>query len=83
MLHFGALYGKNGIKTSEFRDLLLEGAIFFFIFKSSLFTSSHMSKTVYKIVQPERANKYINTHTGDVVYDFVYILDSKEYCFSK
>ena len=42
-----------------------------------------MSKTVYKIVQPDRANKYINTHTGDVVYDFVYILDSKEYCFSK
>ena len=28
MLHFGALYGKNGIKTSDFRDLLLEGAIF-------------------------------------------------------
>ena len=55
----------------------------FFIFKSSLFTSSHMSKTVYKIVQPDRANKYINTHTGDVVYDFVYILDSREYCFSK
>ena len=28
MLHFGAFYRKNGIKTSDFRDLLLEGAIF-------------------------------------------------------
>ena len=28
MLRFGAFYIKNGIKTSDFRDLLLEGAIF-------------------------------------------------------
>ena len=28
MLCFGAFYRKNGIKTSDFRDLLLEGAIF-------------------------------------------------------
>ena len=28
MLRFGAFYWKNGIKTSDFRDLLLEGAIF-------------------------------------------------------
>ena len=28
MLRFGAFYQKNGIKTSDFRDLLLEGAIF-------------------------------------------------------
>ena len=28
MLRFGAIYRKNGIKTSDFRDLLLEGAIF-------------------------------------------------------
>ena len=28
MLRFGALYRKIGIKTSDFRDLLLEGAIF-------------------------------------------------------
>ena len=28
MLRFGAFYWKNGIKTSDFRDLLQEGAIF-------------------------------------------------------
>ena len=28
MQRFGAFYSKNGIKTSDFRDLLLEGAIF-------------------------------------------------------
>ena len=28
MLRFGAFYRKIGIKTSDFRDLLLEGAIF-------------------------------------------------------
>ena len=28
MLRFGAFYRKNGIKTSDFRDLLLEGVIF-------------------------------------------------------
>ena len=28
MLRFGAFYRKNGNKTSDFRDLLLEGAIF-------------------------------------------------------
>ena len=28
MLRFGAFLQKNGIKTSDFRDLLLEGAIF-------------------------------------------------------
>ena len=28
MLRFGAIYGKIGIKTGDFRDLLLEGAIF-------------------------------------------------------
>ena len=28
MLRFGAFYRKNGIKTGDFRDLLLEGAIF-------------------------------------------------------
>ena len=28
MQPFGAFYRKNGIKTSDFRGLLLEGAIF-------------------------------------------------------
>ena len=28
MLRFGAFYRKNNIKTSDFRDLLVEGAIF-------------------------------------------------------
>ena len=28
MQRFGAFYRKNGIKTSHFRDLLLEGTIF-------------------------------------------------------
>ena len=28
MLRFGAFYRKNGVKTSDFRDLLLEGEIF-------------------------------------------------------
>ena len=28
MLRFGAFYRNNGIKTSDFRDLLLEDAIF-------------------------------------------------------
>ena len=28
MLRFWAFYWKNGIKTSDFRDLLQEGAIF-------------------------------------------------------
>ena len=28
MLRFGAFYRKIGIKTSDFRDLLLEGEIF-------------------------------------------------------
>ena len=28
MVRFGAFYRNNGIKTSDFRDLLLEGAIF-------------------------------------------------------
>ena len=27
MLRFGAFYRKNGIKTSDFKDLPLEGAI--------------------------------------------------------
>ena len=28
MLRFGAIYRKNGIETRDFRDLLLDGAIF-------------------------------------------------------
>ena len=44
MLRFGSFYRKNGIKSSDFRDLLLEGAIF-------IVETKNLPKVIFVIFQ--------------------------------